>query len=85
MTEEDGKLLKTLIYKDANRGCRKGYFNPRKLLKTVIMVDDELANSDDDLSTMEMIKSIATTNTKKDTQISELLKQNNELLKRLSK
>ena len=85
LTEEDAKLQKSLIYRDAASGARKGYFNPRRLMKNIMAIDEEISNGDDDVSTMEMIKKMAETSTKKDDQINALLEQNNKLLKRLNK
>tara|TARA_E500000305_G_C3958964_1_gene206069 strand:+ start:508 stop:765 length:258 start_codon:yes stop_codon:yes gene_type:complete len=79
MKDDSAGILRTLMFNTMARDARRGYFNINKAIKQVNLLEESQYANDDNVSTMEAIKSMAERQAKKDDQINELIKEVKEL------
>jgi hypothetical protein len=84
MNKDQSKLLHQLVFTNAARSLRRGYLNIKSIIRDVNTIDDAADGGDGANTVLEGIKTMATRGEKKDDQIEAILKENRDLMKKLT-
>tara|TARA_R100001530_G_C4277191_1_gene144645 strand:- start:55 stop:324 length:270 start_codon:yes stop_codon:yes gene_type:complete len=84
MNDDQSKLAAQLVFTNAARSVRRGYLNTKSIIRDLNLIDDAKDGNDGAETVLEGIKAMTTRGEKKDAQLDALLKQNNELMKKLA-